>query len=45
MTCRTSGLLLTLALSLLVAQLAADAQERTNVPRIGVVVPAEPASP
>jgi hypothetical protein len=45
MTCRTLGRLLTLALRLLVAPLAADAPERTNVPRIGGVVPAEPAPP
>ena len=34
---RTLGLLVTLALSLLVAPLAADAQQPTNVPRIGMV--------
>lgn len=35
MTHPTVGLLLTLVLSLLVAPLAADAQQPTNVPRIG----------
>jgi putative tryptophan/tyrosine transport system substrate-binding protein len=37
MTYRTIGLLITLALSLLVAPLAADAQQPPNVPRIGMV--------
>jgi ABC-type uncharacterized transport system substrate-binding protein len=38
MTCRTLGLLITLALGLLVAPLAADAQQVTKVHRIGRLV-------
>jgi putative tryptophan/tyrosine transport system substrate-binding protein len=45
MTCRTIALLITLALGLLVAPLAADAQQMAKVRRIGVLVPAEPPSP
>jgi putative ABC transport system substrate-binding protein len=45
MTCRTIALLITLALGLLVAPLAADAQQVAKVRRIGVLVPAEPPSP
>jgi putative ABC transport system substrate-binding protein len=45
MTCCTIALLITLALGLLVAPLAADAQQMAKVRRIGVLVPAEPPSP
>jgi hypothetical protein len=38
MTYRTLGLLFTLALSLLVAPLAPEAQPPTNVPRIGLLI-------
>jgi putative ABC transport system substrate-binding protein len=37
--------IITVVLSVLLASLAADAQQAGKVPRIGVVVPAEPASP
>src|SRR5262245_28533863 len=39
------GLIISLALDLLVAPLAAEAQQRGKVPRLGVLVPAEPPSP
>jgi putative ABC transport system substrate-binding protein len=39
MTRRTIGLLLTLALSLLVAPLAAEAQQPARVPRLGILYP------
>src|SRR5262245_43749976 len=39
MWCRTVGLMLTLALSLLVAPLAIEAQPPTKVSRIGVLIP------
>jgi putative tryptophan/tyrosine transport system substrate-binding protein len=42
---RTLGLLVTLAFSLLMAPLAADAQPAAKVRRIGVLVAAEPPSP
>jgi putative ABC transport system substrate-binding protein len=45
MTRRTVGFIVTLALSLLVAPLAAEAQPAGKVPRLGVLVPAEPPSP
>ena len=45
MTRRTIGLLVTLALSLHVAPLAAEAQQAGKVPRLGVLAPAEPPSP
>ena len=40
----TIGLLVTLALSLHVAPLAAEAQQAGKVPRLGVLAPAEPPS-
>jgi putative ABC transport system substrate-binding protein len=39
MICRTLGLLVTLALGLLVAPLAAEAQSAGKVPRIGLLIP------
>jgi putative tryptophan/tyrosine transport system substrate-binding protein len=45
MWCRTVGCIVTLTLSLLAAPLAAEAQQARKVPRLGVLVPAEPPSP
>jgi putative tryptophan/tyrosine transport system substrate-binding protein len=42
---RLIGLAVVLAFSLTLAPLATEAQQARNVPRIGVVVPAEPESP
>jgi hypothetical protein len=42
---RTVGWLITLALSLLVAPLCADAQPSATVPRIGYLSAGSPASP
>jgi hypothetical protein len=44
MTRRTIGLLVTLALGLLVAPLAAEAQRVDKVSRIGFLVPGSPAT-
>jgi putative tryptophan/tyrosine transport system substrate-binding protein len=45
MWCSTVGCIITLTLSLLAAPLAAEAQQAGKVPRLGVLVPAEPPSP
>src|SRR5687767_2654012 len=44
MTRRTIGFLITLALTLLVSPLAAEAQPLTTVPRIGVLLSGSPPS-
>jgi putative ABC transport system substrate-binding protein len=45
MWCSAVGCIITLILSLLGAPLPSDAQQPGKVPRVGVVVPAEPAAP
>lgn len=45
MWCRTVGCIVVLALSMLAAPLAAEAQQAGKVPRLGVLLPAESPSP